>query len=117
MIVAGKQVPVNGTSVVAPLWAGLIALINQSLADKGGKPLGFVNPLFYGLSGSGVFKEIIEGNNDIDGSLKKYFAKPGWDPCTGLGSPNGVQLLAALTHVAETGGTVGEIELGRRACS
>jgi len=107
MIVAGKQVPVNGTSVVAPLWAGLIALINQSLTDKGGKPVGFVNPLFYGLSGSGVFKEIIEGNNDIDGSLKKYFAKPGWDPCTGLGSPDGVQLLAALTHVAETGGTVG----------
>jgi kumamolisin len=96
MISGGKEIPVSGTSAVAPLWAGLIALINQSLIEKGGNTVGFLNPLIYGLAGSGAFKDIVEGNNDIDGKLKKYSATVGWDACTGLGSPHGMQLLQAL---------------------
>jgi kumamolisin len=96
IIVGGKEIPVNGTSAVAPLWAGLIALINQSLTEKGGNPVGFLNPLIYGPPGSGAFNDVVEGNNDIDASLKKYSAKRGWDACTGIGSPNGTELMRIL---------------------
>jgi len=97
VIVKGVEIPADGTSAVAPLWAGLIAIINQSLTAGGGHTVGFLNPLIYrGLSITGAFNDIVQGNNDIDGKLNKYFARPGWDPCSGMGSPNGVKLLQAL---------------------
>ncbi len=84
-----KRLPgIGGTSAVAPLWAGLIALLAQSLGAK----LGWVNPLLYPLAPSaGVFKDITDGDNG------DYQAAPGWDPCTGLGSPDGSKLRDALT--------------------
>jgi kumamolisin len=79
--------PVGGTSAVAPLWAGLVARLNQSL----GKPVGFLNPLIYGIPANAkAFNDITSGNNG------KYAARKGWDACTGLGSPNGQNILAAL---------------------
>jgi len=78
--------PVGGTSAVAPLWAGLIALLNEGL----GKPVGFVNALLYNLAGTTAFHDIVTGDNG------DYKAKKGWDPCTGLGSPDGANLLQAL---------------------
>jgi kumamolisin len=78
---------IGGTSAVAPLWAGLIALLNEKL----GKPLGFLQPTLYGLpASSGAFHDIVTGNNGA------FSAGPGWDPCTGLGSPSGENLLKAL---------------------
>jgi kumamolisin len=91
VVVDGASIIVGGTSAVAPLWAGLIALLNQSL----GAPVGFLNPTIYAL-GEGPFRDITTGNND-DSGLGFYSAKAGWDPCTGLGSPNGTALLDALT--------------------
>jgi kumamolisin len=79
--------PVGGTSAVAPLWAGLIARINQGL----GKPAGFINPLLYAAPAIATFRDITQGNNG------DYKAGAGWDACTGLGSPNGQNLLQALT--------------------
>jgi kumamolisin len=79
--------PVGGTSAVAPLWAGLIARINQGL----GKPAGFINPLLYAAPANATFRDITQGNNG------DYKAGTGWDACTGLGSPNGQTLLQALT--------------------
>jgi kumamolisin len=77
----------GGTSAVAPLWAGLIALLNQSL----GQPVGFLNPVIYGLPANvGAFRDITSGNNGA------FQAGPGWDACTGLGSPNGSILLSCL---------------------
>ena len=85
--VDGQELVIGGTSAVAPLWAGLIALINQKL----GHPVGFLNPLIYGsASGTGSFHDITSGSNGA------YAAKTGWDPCTGWGSPNGANLLKAL---------------------
>jgi kumamolisin len=85
--VDGQQMVIGGTSAVAPLWAGLIALMNQQL----GKPVGFLNTLLYGsLAGEGVTHDIVKGNN---GAEK---AGPGWDACTGWGSPIGTKLLQAL---------------------
>jgi len=90
--VDGQNVVVGGTSAVAPLWAGLVALLNQKL----GKPAGFLNPTLYTLGGT-VFHDITVGNND-DGGLGSYSARAGWDACTGLGSPNGTALLSALSN-------------------
>jgi kumamolisin len=86
--VDGTQTVVGGTSAVAPLWAALIALLNQ----KRGKPLGFLNTSLYALATStpAAFRDIVDGNNGA------YAASPGWDACTGLGSPNGSALVAAL---------------------
>jgi len=91
VVVDGQNSVIGGTSAVAPLWAGLIALINQKL----GSPVGFLQPKLYGLT-KPVLNDITAGNND-DSRLGSYSAKAGWDPCTGLGSPNGSALLSALT--------------------
>jgi kumamolisin len=79
--------PVGGTSAVAPLWAGLIARINQGL----GKSAGFINPLLYAAPANATFRDITQGNNG------DYKAGPGWDACSGLGTPNGQNLLQSLT--------------------
>jgi kumamolisin len=89
--VNGKDQVYGGTSAVAPLWAALIALLNQKL----GAPVGFLNPKLYGLQPA-TFRDITSGNND-DGGHGNYNARAGWDPCTGLGSPNGTALLSALS--------------------
>ncbi|MGH9124674.1 MAG: S53 family peptidase [Acidimicrobiales bacterium] len=84
--VDGQTIPIGGTSAVAPLWAGLIAVFNQAL----GKPLGFVHPLLYAAFARGTFHDITQGNNGA------YSAGRGWDACTGLGSPNATALLTVL---------------------
>ncbi|MGH9587378.1 MAG: S53 family peptidase [Acidobacteriaceae bacterium] len=84
ILVDGSQEVVGGTSAVAPLWAGLIALVNQ----QRGSAAGFVNPTLY--ANPGAFRDITSGNN---GAFK---AAPGWDACTGLGSPDGAAVVATL---------------------
>jgi kumamolisin len=81
----GQNEVVGGTSAVAPLWAALIALLNQ----QRGSNLGFINPTIYASAENG-FNDITQGSNGA------WNAGPGWDPCTGLGSPNGAQLLTIL---------------------
>ncbi|MBT9331100.1 S53 family peptidase [Paracidobacterium acidisoli] len=99
IVLQGKTVPIGGTSAVAPLWAGLLTLINQHRASSGKPAVGFLNSTLYSLPAtSDAFRDITAGNNDIDGNLKgQYTAGPGWDACTGLGSPNGTELLTALS--------------------
>ena len=92
--VGGGPFVANGTSASAPLWAGLIAVINAALGEN----VGFVNPALY-LIGSTAFRDILgspgPANNGFD-SVKGYPAGPGWDACTGWGSINGTALLTAL---------------------
>jgi kumamolisin len=97
VLVDGQQTIVGGTSAVAPLWAALVALINQKL----GKRQGFLNPALYGLNETG-FHDITSGNND-DSNLGYYSAGPGWDPCTGLGSPDAAALITALQSSSAAG--------------
>jgi kumamolisin len=80
----------NGTSAVAPLWAALVAQLNQ----VNGSPLGFINPLLYDQSSSPSLTDIATGNNVNPKSTDKkaWNATSGWDPCTGLGVPNGSRL-------------------------
>ncbi len=94
--VDGSSTVVGGTSAVAPLWAGLIARLNEAL----GAPVGYAQPQLYPLLGTSAFHDITSGNNG------SYSAGPGWDACTGLGSPDGTALQAALTPASTgTGGT------------
>jgi kumamolisin len=93
--VDGKNMVIGGTSAVAPLWAGLTALINQQL----GRPLGFMHPAIYQI-GTSAFRDITTGNNG------HYPAGANWDACTGLGSPNGTALVQALLGKATKAGGV-----------
>ena len=92
--VNGRNVDnVGGTSAVAPLWAGLIALLNQAL----GKPVGYLNPLLYKtIAPQQIFNDISLGTNDTTGKFGGYAAAVGWDPCTGWGTPDGIKLFEAL---------------------
>lgn len=87
----------NGTSAAAPLWAGLIALINAALGEN----VGFVNPALYEI-GSSAFRDLTGSAGPTDNGLNGvpgYPAGPGWDACTGWGSPNGQALLDALRAI------------------
>jgi kumamolisin len=91
--VDGKSLVIGGTSAVAPLWAGLIALNNQ----KNGKSAGFIQPQIYAAKAASAFHDIVSGNNGA------FSAGPGWDACTGLGSPIGAKLIALLGASASAG--------------
>jgi len=83
----GTATVIGGTSAVAPLWAALLARINQ----VSGTPVGYVNPRLYGKPQA--LRDITRGDNgDFD-------AATGWDACTGLGSPNGALIGAELPQV------------------
>jgi kumamolisin len=90
---------ISGTSAVAPLWAGLIALLNQKLNTR----LGFVNPILYQIKEPGALKDITEGNNQIYSWVPGYSAGPGWDSCTGLGTPHGEKLYEVLYKMLQKG--------------
>ncbi|NML35463.1 S53 family peptidase [Paraburkholderia antibiotica] len=84
VLIDGTQTVIGGTSAVAPLWAALIARINAAQ----GQPAGFVNAKLY--KAPDVCNDITQGNNG------SFAASVGWDACTGLGSPNGQKVAAAL---------------------
>jgi len=94
VFVDGKAMVFGGTSAVAPLWAALVCRLSQSLGHR----LGLLQPALYAAAQPGVtpagFRDITSGDNG------RYQAGPGWDPCTGLGVPDGTALLAVLagTH-------------------
>jgi kumamolisin len=99
VVVDGQREPIGGTSAVAPLWAGLIA----RLAQATGKRFGLLQPMLYAGVAPGVaapgFNDIVKGDNGA------YKAGPGWDACTGLGSPNGAALLTLLSGTTPTTGS------------
>ena len=88
--VDGKNVVFGGTSAVSPLWSGLIALINQQL----GQSVGFLNPILY--QNYDLFAQVNALQDVTSGNNGGYSAKQGWDACTGLGSPDGANLIDAL---------------------
>ena len=94
VLVDGRATVVGGTSAVAPLWAGLVALLNELLGGQ----VGFLNPeLYAGVVAGGGFRDITVGDNGA------YSARAGWDACTGLGTPRGGAILAALQGTAVVG--------------
>ena len=97
--ILGHWTQIGGTSASAPIWAGLMAIANQ----MAGHPLGLINPGLYKLAQSSTytqdFHDITIGNNSVREKgvqVQSYTAAPGWDPVTGLGSPNAEKLIPDL---------------------
>jgi autotransporter-associated beta strand protein len=90
----------GGTSCAAPLWAGFLALVNQKAVANNQPTAGFINPALYAIGRSAAyasdFHDITTGNNTLPSSPDKYFAVPGYDLCTGWGTPSGLNLINAL---------------------
>ncbi|MGA1983164.1 MAG: S53 family peptidase [Acidobacteriaceae bacterium] len=91
--VDGQTSVIGGTSAVAPLWAGLIALNNAQ--NKG--TAGFLQPILYAAKAKSAFHDITSGNNGA------FSAGPGWDACSGLGSPIGTALIPLLAAASASG--------------
>jgi kumamolisin len=101
VLIDGQQSVIGGTSAVAPLWAALTARLVQTL----GTPLGLLQPALYAGVSPG---QPVAGLRDItSGSNGAYSAGPGWDPCTGLGVPDGTALLTRLQGSTAGGSTGG----------
>jgi kumamolisin len=88
----GTDTVIGGTSAVAPLWAALVAIVNQLTGTRAG----LLNPILYG--NAGALTDITEGDNQVNG--EGYGAGPGWDACTGLGTPIGTAVLNAVRAAA-----------------
>jgi kumamolisin len=84
--VDGQTMVIGGTSAVAPLWAGLVAVANQQL----GTQVGLIQPAIYAAKAASAFNDITQGNNGA------FSAGPGWDACSGLGSPIAGKLIPLL---------------------
>lgn len=88
VVIAGQTQIIGGTSAAAPLWAGLMAIVN---ADRKA-PVGQAHAALY--AAAGAFRDIVAGDNKAGGL--GFAAAPGWDACTGLGSPIGDQIGAVF---------------------
>ena len=101
----GQSVDVGGTSCATPLWAGFMALVNQKNAAVGNAPAGFPNPALYALARganyNAFFHDITTGNNTNSDNPSQFFAAPGYDLCTGWGTPAGSNLINALAAPAD----------------
>ena len=105
VLVDGQWTVVGGTSAVAPLYAGLIAQLNEAL----GRPVGALLPALYGIPAAdrqSVFRDITTGNNTVPASqfgpaTEGYSAAAGWDACTGLGSVHGAALATLLQGMVQ----------------
>lgn len=96
----GSSEEVGGTSCAAPLWAGFTALVNQQAVANGKSAVGFINPAIYSLAAganyANCFHDVTTGNNTWSSSPSLFYATTGYDLCTGLGTPNGQNLINAL---------------------
>jgi subtilase family serine protease len=88
---------IGGTSLSTPQWAGLVAIA----AQLNGGGLGLINPGLYKIGGdpqryAADFYDITTGRNQADATIPGYPATKGWDPITGLGTPNAANLIPDL---------------------
>jgi hypothetical protein len=97
----GYQEVSSGTSVASPLWTGFAALANQQAVAAGLPTIGFINPAIYQIGTNSnytaCFDDVTVGNN-TNSNPTEYLAVPGYDLCTGWGSPSGGSLIIALTQ-------------------
>jgi uncharacterized repeat protein (TIGR01451 family) len=102
----GQEGAFGGTSCAAPLWAAYMALVNEQATNHNLPPIGFLNPSIYAIGLSAIytncFHDITTGNNTNLVVGNAYFAVPGYDLATGWGTPNGSNLINALTATAAT---------------
>jgi len=119
VVVNGQLFPVDGTSASAPIFAGIISLLNEYRAEQNMPPMGFINPILYQIARSNpsAFNDIVIGQNRCglyffpDGTTplccpQGYIAEIGWDAVTGLGTPNFKILQQEVVKVATKGKNV-----------
>lgn len=92
---------IGGTSASSPQWAGIAAIATQSSRQLYGHDLGYINPALYSIANdpgayANDFFDVTSGNNQTDPTVLGYSASPGWDPVTGLGTPNAANLVPDL---------------------
>jgi len=101
----GSSGTFGGTSCAAPLWAGLTAMMNEQAHTGGRTPVGFLNPAIYALGAgstySATFHDITTGSNTWSSSPNNFYAKSGYDLCTGWGTPSGQALINALAGLPD----------------
>jgi len=91
VVIGGNTTSIGGTSASGPAFASIFSLLNDfRLSKYNGRPLGFINPLLYSNASSG-FTDIVSGSNPGCGTMG-FPAVKGWDPVTGLGTPNFLKL-------------------------
>jgi uncharacterized repeat protein (TIGR01451 family) len=97
---SGQADSFGGTSCAAPLWAAFCALVNEKAQATGSAAMGFINPAIYGIGKGALytnsFHDITNGNNTNIDDPTQFFAVPGYDLCTGWGTPVGAALINAL---------------------
>jgi kumamolisin len=96
VVLNGQPMSVGGTSLSVQTWAGIVALLNEARANAGLNPIGLLGPAIYPLNGTTAFNDVTMGNNG------SYSAGPGYDLCTGLGSPNIANLATALAPASNS---------------
>lgn len=94
--VDGSFQPVSGTSAATPVFGSVIALINGERLKLGKKPVGFINPVLY--AHPYILNDVTKGNNPGCGT-SGFEAQPGWDPVTGLGTPNFKKMLTLFLNL------------------
>ena len=107
VFIDGQSAAYFGTSLSAPIWAGLTAILNQGRAGYSLPPLGLLGPWIYRLIGTSAFQDITTGSNGA------YSAGPGYDLCTGVGTPNVTNLLAQIDEeISSSGPPSNPVNLG-----
>jgi tripeptidyl-peptidase-1 len=96
VISGGQWQSVGGTSCSSPSFAGLVSQLNN-IRMENGKTLGFLNPWLY--KNPGFFTDIVEGSNDVHNDGMGWYCSEGWDPATGLGTPNFGKLAAGVRAI------------------
>jgi subtilase family serine protease len=96
---------IGGTSSSSPQWAGLVAVANEM---NGHRPLGYLNPGLYAIANNPAryaadFYDVTTGQNQTNPSIPGFSAGRGWDPVTGLGTPNAARLLPDLILQSSAG--------------
>ncbi|KAL5512352.1 hypothetical protein ACEPAG_3344 [Sanghuangporus baumii] len=95
IVVGGETGTVAGTSCSSPIFASVISLLNDRLIAAGSSPLGFLNPFLYSSAGAAALNDVTSGSNP-GCNTNGFPARAGWDPVTGLGTPNFASLLTAV---------------------
>jgi uncharacterized repeat protein (TIGR03803 family) len=119
----GREESVGGTSCATQLWAAFAALVNEQAEANDIPPLGFINPAIYaiglGVNNTNSFHDITTGNNTWSESPTLFYAVPGYDLCSGWGTPAGSNLVNLLApdslqilpsgNLASSGGVAGPL--------